>query len=241
MKIAILNRKGGVGKSTTAVHLAHGLAIAGRRVLLVDTDPQGNCAVMLGTQYQDSLGNVLLGRTTAREAIVSARDGLDLLASDSTLSDAADVALSRPYDPQLVLSEKLEGLDYDYVVIDTAPSLSRLTVNAVFYADMSIVPVSMQLLAMRGLADVEDEMNVLQQHGAAPLRYVVATMCDKRKKLTDAVLDTLEGKYRERMGPSIRYQARFDELDGKTMFETDPNGRGANDYAGLVEAIVNGK
>ena len=241
MRIAILNRKGGVGKSTTAVHLAHGLAIAGRRVLLVDTDPQGNCAVMLAAQYQASLAHVLTGSKTAAEAIVKARDGLDLLPSDSTLSDAADVALSRPYDPQLVLREKLEGLDYDDVIVDTAPSLSRLTVNAVFYAEAALVPVSMQLLAMRGLADVEEEMAVLERHGAAPLRYVVATMCDNRKKLTQAVLDTLEGKYRDRMGPAIRYQARFDELDGKTMFESDPNGRGANDYAGLVEAVVYGK
>ena len=238
MKIAVLNRKGGVGKSTTAVHLAQGLAATGRSVILVDTDPQGNCATMLGASYRYTLADVLTGTVNASESLIQARERLYLLPADSTLSDAAEVALNRPYDPQHVLSEKLQGLSADYVIIDTAPSLSRLTVNAVFYADVVLVPISMSLLAMRGLVDVEEEMSVLQRHGAAPLRYIVPTMADGRKKLTDSVLDTLEGKYRGLVTDPIHYQARFDELDGETIFEADPRGRGANDYAALVERIA---
>lgn len=240
-RIAILNRKGGVGKSTTAVHIAHGLAVAGKRVILVDTDPQGNCATMLGVDYENSLADVLQGTVKASESLTAARDGLLLLAADSTLSDAAEVALNRPYNPQHVLAEKLEGLEADYVVLDTAPSFSRLTINAVFYGDITLVPISMSLLAMRGLVDVEEEMAVLQRHGAAPLRYIVPTMADGRKKLTDDVLTALDGKYADLVTNPIRYQARFDELDGETIFEADPRGRGAEDYVTLVERVLNGQ
>ena len=239
-RIAILNRKGGVGKSTTAVHLAQGLAVAGMRTILVDTDPQGNCATMLGVDYEHTLSDVLTGSKNAPEGLTEARHGLYLLASDSTLSDAAEVALNRPYDPQRVLSEKLEGLEADYVILDTAPSFSRLTINAVFYADVSLVPISMSLLAMRGLVDVEEEMSVLQRHGAAPLRYIVPTMADGRKKLTDDVLRALDSKYKDLVTDPIHYQARFDELDGETIYEADPRGRGAEDYVTLVERVIHG-
>jgi chromosome partitioning protein len=239
-KIAVLNRKGGVGKSTTAAHLAQGLAIAGRRVILIDCDPQGSLSTMLGVQPESTLSHVLRGAQNASESLTAARDGLFLLAADSTLSEAADVVLNRPFDPQHVLAEKLEGLDADFVILDTAPSFSRLTINAVFYADVSLVPISMSLLAMRGLVDVEEEMAVLQRHGAAPLRYIVPTMADGRKKLTEDVLTALDGKYADLVTNPIRYQARFDELDGETMYEADPRGRGANDYVTLVERILYG-
>lgn len=243
-RIAILNRKGGVGKSTTAVHLAQGIAVAGKRTILVDTDPQGNCATMLGADYQYSLADVLNRSVTASESLTEARHGLFLLASDSTLSDAAEIALNRPYNPQHVLAEKLELIEWDvgaeYLILDTAPSFSRLTINAVFCADVSMVPISMSLLAMRGLVDVEEEMAVLERHGAAPLRYIVPTMADRRKGLTDDVLAALDSKYKHLVTEPIRYQARFDELDGETIFEADPRGRGAEDYVTLVERVLHG-
>lgn len=240
-KIAIANRKGGVGKSTTAVHLAGALAIAGKRVLLIDLDPQGNLATMLGVDYENTLAEVLNDRIKPREALIEARERLFVMPSDSTLARAADIALQREYDPQYVIAEKLESLnDFDYVIVDTAPSVSRLAVNAMFYADEIMAPVSMAKLAVKALGDLKQELKALEGRGAAALGHVVPTFADFRKSLTTELLDSLKAVFNGTLTNPIRYQALYDELDGELIYEADPRSRGTEDYSLLAKRLLNG-
>lgn len=243
MKIAVANRKGGVGKSTTAVHVGAMLGMAmNKRVLLVDLDPQGNMATMLGVDYEYSISDVLNGTVKAPEAVIQARDGVFLLASDSRLSHAADVALSRQFDPQHVIGEYLQTIDdqYDLVIIDTAPSLSRLAINALFYAEHVLVPVSMARLSVKALGDVKREVDSLAPRGAGQIRWIVPTFVDYRKRLTTQLTEGLRELFNGLVTPPIRYAAMFDELNGQLAFEVEPKGRGAMDYAVLCGKVLNG-
>ena len=240
-KIAIANRKGGVGKSTTAVHLAAGLAEMDRRVLLIDTDPQGNCARMLGVRPDYRIEHVIEGEMGEPTALPS---GLSILAASPRLATVAQAQLSRPYNPQLILSEKLERFNgrYDYVILDTSPSYSALTVNVLFYAQHVMVPISMETLAADGFKQLYAELEEMQGAGAARIRWIVPTMVDGRKGLSDDMVQGITAAFGEIVTPSIRYAAKFSELpeEGRTFYQADPRGRGSVDYAKLTGTVLRG-
>jgi chromosome partitioning protein len=148
-KIAIVGFKGGIGKTTTAVSLGDALARRGRRVLIIDTDTQANVSLCLGiTGYKDTLAEVLLRKAKAEATIVPARENLDILPADLRLFKAQQrmvLELAR----ERILSDVLARVNgYDYQVLDCAPSVSVLTVNAIAYVQEVFVPVSMEMLAI---------------------------------------------------------------------------------------------
>lgn len=242
-KIAIVGFKGGIGKTTTCVNLGAALALRGHKVLLIDTDTQANVAVALGiNNHKKTLADVLNRKTTAQEAIVQARKKLDLLPSDINLFKAQQrmvLEMAR----EEIFGEVFAGLtNYDYQILDCAPSVSLLTVNALAYVDEVFIPVSMEMLA---LSSVEQFISYLKDiHSilgkGAEIRLIIPTMYDPRRNVSGRVLQLLR-KMGPRVTEPIWVDTKLSEAPGvgKTIFEYASRSRGAIDYARLTEQVAN--
>jgi chromosome partitioning protein len=241
-RIAVALSKGGVGKTTTAVNLAAGMARAGRRVLLVDLDTQGQVAKALGLQPESGLAEVVLGEITPDGAVARARDRLGLLAGGRSLAGLKRVIARKDYGGEQTLAEALAPLDgsYDVVIVDTAPAWDTLTVNALFYASEVLVPVSLEVMALQGLIEFIAALGSIQKyHTGLNLRYVLPTFMDRRVKKSEEILGQLQGYYGDLVCEPIRYNVRLSEAPGygQTIFEYAPRSTGAQDYLGLTERI----
>lgn len=242
-RIVISNSKGGVGKTTTAVSLGAGLSMRGERVLLVDLDTQGHIARALDITPVYSLYEVLDRGLPPSQAITAARPRLDMLAGGRLLARAKKTIASLPYGAEHVLSEKLKDLNgYDYIILDTAPSWDVLNVNALFYAHEVLLPISMEALAVYGMADFLESIRGVRQHNPAiHLKYVLPTFFDRRVRKSSEILQQLVDHFQRIVLPPIRYNVALSECPahGKTIFEYAPKSRGSRDYARLVERIAN--
>lgn len=242
-KIAIVGFKGGIGKTTTCVSLGAALALMGNRVLLIDTDTQANLAIALGVEPGErSLADVLARRVAAREVIVAARPHLDLLPSSMALFKAQQRMVMELGREEL-FPELFAGLDdYDYQIIDCAPSVSLLTVNTVAYVDEVFVPVSMESLALAGMRQFMDYLRTIYRmlgRGAA-LRLIIPTFYDPRRRMSEQVYQTLTRDFGGRVTRPIRIDTLLSEApgEGRTIFEYAPRSRGALDYARLAERVA---
>lgn len=241
-KIAIVGFKGGIGKTTTSVNLGAALALRGHRVLLIDTDTQANLAVCLGVNdYNKSLTDVLIHKAKAKEAIVPARKNLDLLPSTLGLFKTQQRMVLEMAREELLSEALAEVEGYDYHIIDCAPSLSLLTLNALIYADEVFVPVSMERLAILALKQLMKYLQSIADPsgGFATLRLIIPTMYDERRRISKQIMTLLQG-----LGPPvarpIRVDAQLSEAPGygKTIFEHARRSRGAIDYAWLCETVA---
>ncbi len=156
-RIAVALSKGGVGKTTTAVNLAAGLAKRGRRVLLVDLDTQGQVTKMLGLQAQAGVAEVVNSDLPVAEAVIAARPGLWVLPGGRSLAGLKRIIDRKEFGGERTVGEALAPLDssYDYAIVDTAPGWDVLTVNALFYAGEVIAPVALEVMALQGLHGVQ--------------------------------------------------------------------------------------
>lgn len=241
-KIAIVGFKGGIGKTTTCVNLGAALALRGHKVLLIDTDTQANVAVSLGVNnHKTTLSHVLSRKTSAQEAIVQARKNLFLLPSDINLFKAQQrmvLEMAR----EEIFEEIFSGLSgYDYQILDCAPSVTLLTVNALAYVDEVFIPVSMEMLA---LSSVEQFITYLKNiHSSlgkgAEIRLIIPTMYDPRRNVSEKVLKLLK-KLGPRVTEPIWVDTKLSEAPGagKTIFEYASRSRGAIDYARLTEQVA---
>ncbi len=242
-KIAIVGFKGGIGKTTTCVNLAAALALRGHRVLIIDTDTQANVAIALGIhKYEKSLADVLVRKVKAEECVLNTRPNLDILPSSLALFKAQQRMVLEMAREEIFV-ELFAGLDdYEYLLMDCAPSVSLLTVNAMAYVDEVFIPVSMEMLALAGAQQfVEYLKSISRMLGkGATIRLIIPTFYDPRRRVSQKVMAALEKTFGDRVAIPIRVDTQLSEApgEGKTIFEYAPRSRGAIDYARLTERIA---
>lgn len=242
-RIVVSLLKGGVAKSETAVSLAHGLALKGHKVLLVDTDVQAQCNDMLGIEPEKGLAELIAGWASPEEALAQARENLWLLAGGVPLAGVKMEIARREMAPEAVLDETLSCYEdqFDVMVMDTAPGWDTLLVNALYCSREVISPVSMEPVALKGLRRFEERLGVIQKYQPAlALKWIVPTFVDGRVKKTAHIMEQLQAEFGDRLTDSIRYSVKLSEAPefGKTIFEHDPRGAGAKGYRALVERVL---
>ena len=242
-KICVSLSKGGVGKTTTSVNLSAGLAMAGYRVLLVDTDTQGQSAYMLGKRPQAGLTELLTGELGPGETIVPVRKNLWLLGGGKSLAGVKRIIDKKSFGAEWTLSESLKKVDkhYDFVIIDTSPGWDQLTVNVLFYAREILIPVALEAMPLHGLAQFMRSIGSIQKYRRdVALKYVLPTFMDPRVRTPQKIFLTLKKLYKDYICKPIRYNESLSESPsfGKTIFEFAPGSSGADDYRELVRRVT---
>jgi len=241
--LAVFNHKGGTGKTTTSVQVAAGLAEKGAKVLLVDTDGQGNVATSLALTSERSLYHVIVMGLSLEQAVIEARPNLDVLPSNETLA-AAELYLAGQKRRDRVLAQRLERARelYDYVVVDCSPSLSLMNQNALAFADAVLCPVACDYLSLVGVRQVLrtiKQVNRILGH-AVQLWGVLPTQFDTRARICREALETLRQNFGEVCLSPIHYVSRVKEAPsvGKTLFEYAPTSTATEDYWRVVEKLL---
>jgi len=244
-RIAVINQKGGTGKTTTAINLAAGVAERGHEVLLIDGDAQGNIGASLGIRGERTLYHVLVDGADPLAAAVPVRGHLDCITSDRALA-AAEVWLARRDDADRaqVLSKRMAPADrrYAYVVMDCGPSLNLLNQNALMFADEVLIPVACDYLALVGVKQVLQTLREVDRqlgHGVR-ISGVVPTFYDARVNLAKEAIETLRDHFGDRCLDPVRRSTRLAEAPAhkQTIFEYAPMSTSADDYRRLVETFV---
>ncbi|HEU4724513.1 MAG TPA: AAA family ATPase [Candidatus Eisenbacteria bacterium] len=246
--VAIANQKGGVGKTTTAVNLAAGLALSGKTVLLIDLDPQGNAGSGLGypsIKVQRGIYDVLTGNAALADVILETEvAGLHLIPSGQRLV-GAEVELVEVPRREYRLKEALAAIEdrYDFILIDAPPSLGFLTLNALTAARSVLVPVQCEYYALEGLSHLLSAIRLVQQ-GLNPnlqIEGVLLTMFDNRLNLSQQVLEETRRFFAERVYRTvIPRNVRLSEAPsfGKPVVVYDPSCAGSTSYMNLAKEVI---
>jgi chromosome partitioning protein len=243
--IAIVNQKGGVGKTTTAVNVSAMLADKGQSVLLVDLDPQGNTTSGLGLDKQQALTtydvmckNLPIGSAIQHTHIAN----LDILPANADLA-AAEIELVNLKDREYVLNRSLIEVGYDLVIIDCPPALGLLTINALSAAYGVIIPVQTEYYALEGLGQLLTTIQAVKQSTNPSLNLlgIVMTMYDKRNALSEQVYNEVANYFKDKLFKTvIPRNVRLAEAPsyGKTVYEHDSWSKGARAYKSLTKEIL---
>lgn len=246
--ISFSNQKGGVGKTTTCVNMAAYLARAGRKVLLVDLDPQGNATTGLGFSkgsLKKSVYNVIIDDEEVKENILPTElEGLLILPSNIDLA-GAEVSLVYKKNRDKVLRAALEKVkaDFDYILIDCPPSLGLLTINALAAADSAIIPIQSEYYALEGLSQLMNTISLVRQHLNKSLKVegVVLTMYDGRSLISKQIAAEIKKYFSKKLYEIvIPRNVRLSEAPshGKPILLHDPKCMGARAYAALTEEFL---
>jgi len=246
--IAIANQKGGVGKTTTAINLSACLAEAGKKVLMLDCDPQGNATSGLGVNKNTAevtSYDILIGEATAEEAIIHTEyDRLDIIASNINLS-GAEIELIGIEQKEFILKKQIDKIkdNYDFIIIDCPPSLNMLTVNAMTTADTVLVPIQCEYYALEGLSQLIHTINLVNQRLNPRLKMegVVFTMYDARTNLSLQVVENVKSNLRQTIYKTIiPRNVRLAEAPshGMPINVYDSRSAGAESYRLLAEEVI---
>jgi chromosome partitioning protein len=244
-KIAFINAKGGVAKTTSCVNIGAGLALGGYRTLLVDLDSQGQITKSLGVQAGEGLAELLQGEAGLGEVQIEARENLFVIAGGGSLSGVKRMISRRDMRSELVLSEALEDLHgYDFVLVDTAPSWDVLNVNCLFYVEELLIPVSMEALALQGVGDLVGRVEQVQHYRQERTLQssIIPTFYDGRVRKSAEILEQLERYFPGAVLPAVRYNVKLSEAPGfgQHIFEYSRRSNGAADYARLAKRLAKG-
>jgi len=241
--LAVFNHKGGTGKTTTAVHVAAGLAARGAQVLLIDADGQGNVGASLGLEAERSLYHVLVMGLPFEQARVTARPNLDVIVANETLA-AAELYIAGQRNRDRVMAARLGRARelYDYVIVDCSPSLSLLNQNALVLADAVLCPVACDYLSLIGIRQVVRTVKHVNKILNHPINFwgVLPTLYDSRARICNEALDTLKKNFRDVCLDPIHFAIKVKEAPslGKTLFEYAPNSSAAGDYWRVIERLM---
>ena len=253
--LAVVNQKGGTGKTTTCENLGVGLAQEGKKVLLVDVDPQGSLTISLGYPRPDDLDSTLselmakvMQETplSPGEGILHHEEGVDLIPANISLS-GIEVSLVNAMSRETILKQLMEPLkrQYDFILLDCMPSLGMLTVNALAAADNVLIPVQAQYLSAKGLEQLLQTVNKVRRQINPKLRIegILLTMVDGRtnyaKDISRLIRETYGSKIKV-FGTDIPHSVRAAEIsaEGKSIFRHDPKGKVASAYRTLTKEVV---
>lgn len=244
--IAVLNQKGGVGKTTTTINLGAGLARVGQSVLIIDLDPQANATSGLAVERNtesDTSYNILTGTVSAQSAVIQTRvDNLWLISSTTSLA-AAEQELVAVEHRETVLREAIADLTYDYILIDCPPSLGLLSINALVAAHEVLIPVQAEFYALEGLGLLMQTIQRIQAglNPSLKLSGVIMTMVDSRNALSGQVINEVKKHFGDFVFKThIPRNVRLAEAPsfGKTVFEHDKWSKGARAYKALTKEVL---
>ena len=253
--ITVSNQKGGTAKTTSCVNLGIGLASAGKKVLLIDTDPQGSLSISLGYPEPDEMENTLATlmmnivndeEFCLEDVLIHHEEGVDILPSNIELS-AIEVSLVNVMSRELILKQLVDRVRdaYDFIIIDCMPSLGMMTINALACADAVLIPVQAAYLPVKGLQQLIKTISRVKRQLNPKLKIegILLTMVDNRtnyaKDISALVVENYGSKVRI-FENSIPMSVRAAEIsaEGVSIYEHDPNGKVANAYQSLTEEVL---
>lgn len=241
--VSVINQKGGTGKTTTTINLGSALSKLGKKVLLVDLDPQANLSYSLGLEEpKATLADVFSGSKGLTQ-ILTPREGMTVAPGSNELVDIEISLVTQPKRESFLKSILADAKGYDYILIDCPPSLSLLTVNALAASDEVLIPLQMEVLTLQGLSQILTTVAQIRDAFNARLKVkgIVVVMFDKRRKLSTEIQEYLEQNINEKIfGARIRLNVKLAEAPsfGQSVLDYDASSNGARDYMALAEEFL---